>query len=246
MKRENPFISIYKQCNALSNDEKYKLLSNDGEMVPVYLDIELTNCCNIHCNMCFVGTGVMKRKQGFMTEDVFEKVLENIKKYHIKGVRFIRWGEPTLHPKFIEWVSILKKEGILVHFNTNGLLFNCEMIEKLLATEVDSIKFSFQGVNDLTYRDMRSGGSYSHLLDTIKMMYTMRERRKNPYISITTSITYEQQEDVMRFKEEVSPWCDEVGVGKTVMKFADVERMNLSKERSQLYKKYIEESQFNR
>lgn len=109
MKRINPFLDIYKQCNGKSNYEKYEKMRNEGLAVPLYLDVELTNCCNIHCNMCPVGTESMKREKGFMSDVVFEKIIENIKKYKIQGVRFIRWGEPTLHPKFFVWGGI--KEG---------------------------------------------------------------------------------------------------------------------------------------
>ena len=103
MKRTNPFIEIYKQCNGSSNVDKYNALKGKDSAVPLYLDVELTNCCNIQCNMCPVGTNVMKRPKGFMSDEVFMRCVENIKKYHIQGVRFIRWGEPVLHPKFLAW-----------------------------------------------------------------------------------------------------------------------------------------------
>lgn len=173
--KNNPFSEIYKQCNSSSNIEKYEDICRNQNKVPVYLDVELTNYCNIHCNMCPVGTGAMKRNKGFMSDKVFEKILDNIKRYHIKGVRFIRWGEPTLHLKFLDWAKALKDEGSLVHFNTNGLLLDEKMIRGIVDTKIDSVKFSFQGIDDLTYKEMRSGGSYSKLLSAIKMMYAMRE-----------------------------------------------------------------------
>lgn len=103
MKRENPFNKIYGQCNGGSNIEKYNLLSSGRISAPIYLDLELTNYCNIRCNMCPVGTNVMKREQGYMSETVFEMILDNIKMFRIQGVRLIRWGEPTLHPDFFKW-----------------------------------------------------------------------------------------------------------------------------------------------
>ncbi len=83
---------IYRQCNGKSNLEKYDLFKNKCVKIPTHLDVELTNYCNIRCNMCPVGTAAMKRAQGFMNEDVFEKIVYNIRKLHIQGVRFIRWG----------------------------------------------------------------------------------------------------------------------------------------------------------
>lgn len=108
MQRINPFFDIYKQCNGLTNLEKYKLLGSNKKLTPIYLDVELTNCCNIRCNMCPVGAGVMQRKKGFMNDDVFYRIVEDIKRYHIQGVRFIRWGEPMLHPQFLEWGGVFE------------------------------------------------------------------------------------------------------------------------------------------
>ena len=103
MERTNPFEMIYKQCNSTTNYEKYIKHYNVAVDVPAYLDVELTNCCNIRCNMCPVGSGTMKRPKGFMSEEVFTRIVENIKKYPIQGIRFIRWGEPMLHPNFFDW-----------------------------------------------------------------------------------------------------------------------------------------------
>lgn len=243
MKRINPFLVIYKQCNSKSNSEKYDEMQTEGATLPLYLDVELTNCCNIHCNMCPVGTGVMKRPKGFMSDEVFEKLVENIKKYKIRGVRFIRWGEPVLHPKFFDWGGVLKEEGVLVHFNTNGLLLNNEKIEKIFETEIDSIKFSFQGIDDLTYSEMRKDGSYSQLMNIIKATYEMRGEREKPYISVTTSITYESQKQIEEFKNKIRNYCDEIGIGQTKMEHIDIRRMRLSQARLEIYEKFINENQ---
>lgn len=180
--RENPFIQINKKCNNATNIEKDVDICKNPHKTPLYLDLELTNHCNLQCNMCPVGTGIMKRVKGFMSEEVFGKILDNIKHYQIQGVRFIRWGEPTLHTRFLDWAKILKKEGVLIHFNTNGLLLDEEMIRGIIDAKIDSVKFSFQGIDDLTYGEMRQGGSYSKLLDSIKMMHKI-QGGYNVYIS---------------------------------------------------------------
>lgn len=129
----------------------------------------------------------------------------------------------------------------MVHFNTNGLLFNDEAVEKILRTGIDSVKFSFQGINSLTYSEMRSGGNYLQLIDAIKQMYRMRGEKEKPYISITTSVTYESEQEIEQFKTNVSPYCDEVSVGKTKMQHVDIERMNLSAERRKIYERFMKE-----
>lgn len=239
MERINPFIKIYKQCNGSTNIEKYQALDAATSAVPIYLDVELTNCCNIKCNMCPVGVGSMKRNKGFMSDETFAKLLDNIRKYPIQGVRLIRWGEPTLHPHFLDWIEELKQAGVLVHFNTNGLLLDEEMSRRLISTEIDSVKFSFQGIDDLTYSEMRNGGSYSQLFNNIKTLYEMRGEKEAPYISITTSTTYESPEEIEHFKNTVRPYCDEVNVGRTKMQHVDIDLMNLPDERRKIYEDYM-------
>lgn len=135
--------------------------------------------------------------------------------------------------------GVLKREGVLVHFNTNGLLLDEKMIEKIIDIEIDSVKFSFQGIDNQTYGEMRNGGSYFQLFNTIKMMYKMRSNRKTPYISISTTTTYESEEEIESFKKAVSPYCDEVNVGKTKMTHVDIAHMNLSEERREIYQHFI-------
>lgn len=243
MKRVNPFVEIYNQCNGKSNIEKYNILNTSISAVPIYLDIELTNCCNMQCNMCPVGTSLMKRPQGFMSDEIFDKLIQNIKKYNIRAVRFIRWGEPTLHPKFIYYASALKELGILVHFNTNGTLLNEKVIKDIIDIEIDSMKFSFQGIDDLTYSEMR-GGNYTNLLNFIKLTYQIRGEKISPYISVTTTTTYETEEEIEHFIEEVKPYCDDVNVGRTKMQHVDIGKMKLSKERSKVYEDFIKEDNF--
>ena len=141
--------------------------------------------------------------------------------------------------------GVLKEEGVLVHFNTNGLLLDEEMISKIIEIKIDSVKFSFQGIDNLTYGEMRKGGSYTQLLSAIKTMHEMRGEGKTPYISVTTSITYESEEEVARFKSEVGPYCDEIGVGRTKMQHVDIARMGLSEERSRIYEQFMKEDRRN-
>ena len=147
MKRENPFVSIYRNVNGGTNEEKYNAIREGLTYLPSYIDVELTNFCNFRCCFCPTGTKAMKRMKGFMSDEVVDALVENVKKYNIAGVRFIRWGEPTMHPKYIEIMEKVRKAGALIHINTNGSLIDEKQIKKMLDIHRDSIKFSFQGAD---------------------------------------------------------------------------------------------------
>jgi MoaA/NifB/PqqE/SkfB family radical SAM enzyme len=119
--------------------------------------------------MCPTGTGVSIREKGFISDDTFRNIINSIKGREI-GIRFIRWGEPTLHQKLIEYIKEIKNEGHLCHINTNGMLLNDRLIYELINSGLDSIKFSFQGVDEKSYNEMRQGGGFNKLIETIKVM----------------------------------------------------------------------------
>ena len=243
VERVNQFDEIYRKSNGTSNKEKNENLKRDTQKVPLYLDIELTNCCNITCNMCPVGTGKMKRSKGFMTDEVFDKICENVEKYSIEAVRFIRWGEPVLHKNFLFYLEKMKKTGALVHFNTNGMLLTEYMMKKIIDLQIESVKFSFQGIDHQTYSEMRTGGNYEQLFSIIQNFYKFRGENKYPYISVTTSTTYETKKEIEKFKKSILPYCDKVGVGQTKMEHVDLEKMDILPERKLLYETYIHKEQ---
>lgn len=225
LKRINPFRKIYDICD--NGDPKYKY-SNLPDF-PRYIDIEITNHCNYKCLMCPVGTNSIKRKQGFMCDDIYMKILNEIKEYETP-LRFIRWGEPTLHKNFVEYIKKAKELGIMCHFNTNGSLLTREQCIELVDIGLDSMKFSFQGIDEKSYKEMRNNDYFDQLLSTIKMLYDIRNDKPYPYIHVSTTITYETSEQVNKFKNEVEKYSDLVTVGRTILEHINLDMIKLNEE----------------
>lgn len=230
MERVNSFAAIYKMCNNGTNQDKYELIKCGKLSLPRYIDVELTNFCNFRCCFCPTGTKNMQRIKGFMPDAVVEALLCNIKKYNIAGVRFIRWGEPTMHPKYIEIIKKVKDIGASVHINTNGSLLDETQIKKLIDIKLDSIKFSFQGADKGTYNEMREGGDYNRLLGTVRQMYQLRGDRPYPYIQITTTLTRETIEQINSFKHDVEGSCDYYNIGYTKLNHLNVDDMKIDED----------------
>jgi len=230
MTRVNKFTEIYRACNNGTNEQKYERILNGELTVPRCIDVELTNACNFRCCFCPTGTKSMQRTRGYMSEEVADALIENIKKYNIPGVRFIRWGEPTLHPSYIEIMKRVKNAGAMVHINTNGSLLDDEQISQLIDMQLDSIKFSFQGADEGTYNEMRKGGDYKRLLGIIQKMAKARGDNSLPYIQISTTLTGETVEQIDSFKRDVEEYCDYYNVGYTKLTHLNVDSMSISDE----------------
>lgn len=244
-KRENPFVPIYRKINGGTNQEKYDMIKNGDVQLPYYLDVELTNFCNFNCCFCPTGTKAMQRIRGHMPDNVVDAIAENVKKYNIPAVRFIRWGEPILHPNYLSILEKVKNAGALIHINTNGSLLDEAQIQKLLDMHLDSIKFSFQGADEGTYNEMREGGDYLRLLDIVRKFHEMRGERDYPYIQISTTLTGETAEQIEGFKSDIGDYCDYYNVGYTKLNHLNVDTMNIDEEEKKKIRRLQEHETIN-
>jgi radical SAM protein with 4Fe4S-binding SPASM domain len=225
MDRINPFAAYYDQCNDPRNRRDPAMLPD----FPRYVDIELTNACNFKCLMCPTGTGVAKRKKGFITEKDFSRLIDELK-IRRTPVRFIEWGEPLLHPNLPVLLSDCHEHGIHTHLNTNGLLLDEEMMDVFVRTPLSSLKFSFQGIDRKSYQEMRNRDFFDELIERITTLHRLRGDKRYPYLHVSTTITYETSDKVKEFREMISPYVDLVTIGRTTMDFLNPDDARLSGE----------------
>lgn len=85
--------------------------------------IEPTNACNFNCWMC--PREIMTRNTGFMDLEKFKKLTLDLHSTHLlKHLHFGGFGEPTLHPSFLEMIRHVKgNTDLLVSLTTNGSKF---------------------------------------------------------------------------------------------------------------------------
>lgn len=219
---ENPFQPVYEACNA--GKSKAKLANLPA--FPRLIDVEMTNTCNFRCLMCPTGNFSQKREKGFMADEVFYKILEEIRS-HKTPLRFIRWGEPLTHPRILDYIRACHDADVLTHINTNGSKMSDDMMDALLNIPLDSLKFSFQGVDRKSYAEMRNIDFYDDLTKTIRGLYEKRGARLRPFIQVSTTITYEDKETVSKFKAALGPYCDSLNVGRTVLEYVDLNAVRL-------------------
>lgn len=216
--RTNPFAPLYHLQNTGTAEEKHANLPD----FPRIIDVELTNSCNFRCLMCPTGNHSQTRPLGFMNPNLIWHMAEEAKEYGT-AFRFIGWGEPTLHPELAFFISACTNRGLLSHLNTNGSKITETMAQRLVWEGLSSIKFSFQGVDQKSYAEMRNIDYFEPLLEKIELMRNARERENSdgPYIHVSTTTTYETPEQIEAFRKRVEPLCDGLSIGKTVFDFMD-------------------------
>lgn len=207
-------------------DKKIKILSQ-----PEIAVIETTNHCNLNCPFCMVGVhkdliykhgsaahNFMRRPQGYMSEDTFLRVLQQLEYFGIHSVYLHFQGEPFLNTLTPQFARILKNHNFEVGIFTNGLAFNDRNVLDLQEAEIDLIRFSIDGASQESYAQNRVGGEFKQVLDNLRKIAVMHRGLK---------ARVEWQFVVMRNNEhevaEAKKIASEIGVTFILKKFRETD-----------------------
>lgn len=111
--------------------------------------IEITNVCNLRCSFC-PGTG---RKEGFITPELFLLLAEKLRG-HVGYLYLHVMGEPLLHPRLEEILSIAADLGFRVCLTTNGTLLGERGGTVLAARGVHKVSVSLHSAEGNGMEDM--------------------------------------------------------------------------------------------
>ena len=146
-----------------------------GELVlkskPVWIQIEPTTLCNIHCAMC--RTEEENREWGKLAEkDLFRCLYESGWLKYVSLLEIGGWGETFLHPQ-IEWFleECSKYRNLKIRITTNGLLLtNDKILTAICKMPKITLIFSIDSADPFIYEKIRRGGSWKTLLNNINLL----------------------------------------------------------------------------
>ena len=105
------------------------------------VQIEMTNFCNRQCTYC--GNPTMARKKGYVSDEVIDRSIWLLKQIgQTKDVGLHHFGESTLHPKLVNYISKFNENGITPFLNTNGDFLTDKLINKLASVQLSSLIIS--------------------------------------------------------------------------------------------------------
>ena len=151
------------------------------------LIIEPTNTCNLRCTFCFVTEG-MTREGGFMDLDLFKKIIDDCP--DLEHLCMHNWGEPLLHKDIFKMIEYAKNKGVnYVVMNTNGTLLTDKMIDQIVDSKLDIIRFSIDGSAE-TFKRVR-GVELKKIEQNINKLKNVKETRR-PELKMGVVFTIEE------------------------------------------------------
>jgi radical SAM protein with 4Fe4S-binding SPASM domain len=151
------------------------------------LIIEPTNTCNLRCTFCFVTEG-MTREGGFMEFDLFKKIIDDSP--DLEHLCMHNWGEPLLHKDIFKMIKYAKNKGVnYVVMNTNGTLLTDKIIDQIVDSKLDIIRFSIDGSAE-TFKRVR-GVELKKIEQNINKLKNVKEIRR-PELKMGVVFTIEE------------------------------------------------------
>jgi len=141
--------------------------------LPFSVMIEPTNACNFSCTFC--PHRLMKRKEGYMTLELFKLILARCQEAKISHIYLYTVGEPLLHPQFLEMLQVAAghKEIKKIEFFTNGSLLDESLIKEIIKLKKCIVHFSFSGWDKESYEQRYLGGSFEDTVGRIRCFNRM-------------------------------------------------------------------------
>lgn len=125
-----------------------------------YLELQLTDRCNLRCRHCYIGNG---RSQELPAERV-QSVLRQFEE--MQGLRvLLTGGEPLLHSRFDDINALLPDLALYSVLFTNGALLTPSRLKSL---HVHEIQVSVDGMRD-AHDALRGSGSWKHALRALRL-----------------------------------------------------------------------------
>ncbi len=172
------------QMNSMDFKKRINLVKSGANLLyrrpkawsmPLHMQFELTNYCNLSCPVCPAGTGTVRRKPQAMDVSLFQRVMEEVGPY-LLTLSLWAWGEPLLHPRLYDILELLYPYDIITLLSTNGQRLNDERVIQALATyPPTNLICAIDGLSDETNSQYRSGARLEKVLLGVRRLAEIKE-----------------------------------------------------------------------
>lgn len=213
----------HKDIIILGADDELRILGivyNRNIIGPSYLDIDITNKCNLNCNYCWDHSPLLKDSKKdiewlnkSIDFELFKKIVLEAKEMRTQQIGFGGSGEPLLHPKVREMISFIKSQDMDVTICTNGILIDSDMSNFLAKNNVQ-LRVNISAGTKLTYEKTHSNNSdkfemiKENLLSYSENLKSLHPKSKWEIINIITKDNYTELKEMVQLGIDTK--CDEI------------------------------------
>lgn len=118
----------------------------------------ITRTCNLRCVHCYSDSNAMQYP-GELTWEQMQDVVEDLADYQVPSL-LLSGGEPMIHQRFFDLVSLASKAGLKLTISTNGTLITPEKAALLKEANVAYVGISLDGIGKIHDEFRRKEGAF--------------------------------------------------------------------------------------
>lgn len=208
---------------------------------PIGVTVEPTNHCNLKCPECPSGQGILTRPKGYISEELFEKIVNDLGK-NLFYLTFFFQGEPYLHPGFPGMIKSAASAAIPVWTSTNGHFLTPENVRSTIDSGLYRMVISLDGTDQDAYMSYRVGGSFDKVVEGIREIVMQKKKAgtSRPFVVLQFLVLRTNEHQV----DEIRSLGKRLGVDKVELKpaqFYDFAGGNPLIPENPTYSRYIAE-----
>ncbi len=128
-----------------------------------YLELQITDRCNLRCKHCFIEEAGEKKRNNSLSVNQIGNILKEFEE--LQGLRvLITGGEPLVHPGFDKINEMLPNFRVRKVLFTNGLLINEQVLARL---KVQEVQISIDGLKE-GHESLRGKGTFEAAIAAVK------------------------------------------------------------------------------
>ena len=171
--------------------------------MPLHMQFELTNYCNLRCPVCATGAKILKRHAMPIDVDVFRRTMDTVGPYLLTASLW-GWGEPLLHPHLGEILRAIQKYPIFTMLSTNGQNLNDErIVQTLLDAPPTHLIVAIDGLDNVTNSQYRVGAKLEPILAGVRRLAELKRQRQQtlPVLHMRFIVMKHNQSQVAQLEE---------------------------------------------
>jgi len=174
---------------------------------------EVTDHCNASCIMCPRDEHEHGREHGIMSQDKYEKSIDEVVMLGAKKVVLTGFGEPMLDKNLELKIAYAKAKGLSTYIITNGSVLNSKRAEKILEAGLDEMRVSFYGMGKDTYNTVMQGLDYDKTRNGLIEFLALRDRLgSHTKVQLSYLTMPENAKDEQAFKDFWEPRVDAIEI----------------------------------
>lgn len=228
--------------------ERVLEIKNGRICAPLHMTIGFTNHCNHKCSWCYINynqAGKIAERSGALglnTKSAINadyRIIESVrqaKEIGLRSVTIVGDGEPTLHPRFIEYLAELAKLDLKIGIFSNLSYKDSEISDSLLESTF-FLRGSIDAASASVHEAQHGSRDFDRVIDNLN--YLIRRRSKN---SPAIGVQYVVNEKNIHEIKAAALFYKNLGVDYISFKPAYKNELNVAHEENKLRYEDVEDT----